>query len=60
MHKGLVSIIIPYHKKKNFFKKCFNSAYNQSYKNKEIIIVYDDNSKKELKFIKNITKKKKK
>ena len=59
MHKGLVSIIIPYHKKKKFFKKCFNSAYSQSYKNKEIIIVYDDNSKKELKFIKTITKKKK-
>ena len=41
MKKGLVSIIIPYYKKK-FFKKTFTSAVNQSYKNIEIIIIYDD------------------
>ena len=59
MKKGLVSIIIPYYKKKKFFKKTFTSAINQSYKNIEIIIIYDDNSKSELKFIKKIVKNKK-
>ena len=59
MKKGLVSIIIPYYKKKNFFKKTFTSAVNQSYKNIEIIIIYDDNSKSELKFIKKIVQNKK-
>ncbi len=60
MKKGLVSIIIPYYKKKNYFLKSFNSAYNQSYKEKEIIIIYDDNNLNELKYIKKITKNKKK
>ena len=59
MKKGLVSIIIPYYKKKNFFKKTFTSAVNQSYKNIEIIIIYDDTSKSELKFIKKIVQNKK-
>ena len=59
MKKGLVSIIIPYYKKKKFFKKTFISAVNQSYKNIEIIIIYDDNSKSELKFIKKIVQNKK-
>ena len=58
MKKGLVSIIIPYYKK-NFLKKTFISAVNQSYKNIEIIIIYDDNSKSELKFIKKIVQNKK-
>ena len=59
MKNGLVSIIIPYYKKKKFFKKTFISAVNQSYKNIEIIIIYDDNSKSELKFIKKIVQNKK-
>ncbi len=48
------SVIIPYYKKKFFIKKTIKSVLNQSYKNFEIIIIYDDNDKKELKFIKNI------
>ena len=59
MNKGLVSIIIPYYRKRNFFTKSLNSAYKQSYKKKEIIIIYDDEDKKDLKFIKKIIKKKK-
>ena len=55
MNKGLVSIIIPYYRKKKYFKKTFYSAINQSYKNIEIIIIYDDSSKKELEYIKQIT-----
>ena len=54
----LVSIIIPYYKKKNFFKKAFLSAYNQSCKNKEIIIIYDDINKLDLPHIKKIIKNK--
>ena len=55
MNKGLVSIIIPYYRKEKYFKKTFYSAINQSYKNIEIIIIYDDSSKKELEYIKQIT-----
>ena len=48
----VVSIIIPYFKKKKYFLKSFFSAYNQSFKNKEIIIIYDDEDKDELDFVK--------
>ena len=48
----LVSVIIPYFKKKEYFLKSFFSAYNQSLKNKEIIVIYDDENKNELSFIK--------
>ncbi len=59
MKKDYVSIIIPYFKKKEFFLECLNSAYNQTYKKKEIIIVYDDNDLSDLIYIKNIIKNKK-
>lgn len=51
-----VSIIIPYYKKKNFFLKTLNSALTQSYKNFEIIIIYDDPSRFDLEYIKKIVK----
>jgi len=38
----LVSVIIPYYKKKNYLEKAINSALKQSYKKTEILIVYDD------------------
>lgn len=50
--KNKVSIILPYYKKKKFFDQCIKSAINQSYKNKEIIIIYDDDDKQELEYIK--------
>ena len=53
----LVSIVIPYFKKKNFFKKTIKSIVSQSYKNFEIIIVYDDKNLNELLFVKNSLKK---
>ena len=56
--KNLVSIIIPYFKKKQFFLESFNSAYYQSYKRKEIIIIYDDSDQADLSFIKKIIKNK--
>ena len=52
-----VSIIIPYHKKKDFFYKTINSILNQSFKNYEIIIIFDDNNFDELSYIKKISKK---
>jgi len=56
--KNLVSIIIPYFKKKQFFLESFNSVYYQSYKKKEIIIIYDDPDQSDLSFIKKIIKNK--
>jgi len=49
--KDLISIIIPYYKKKKFFKKTITSVINQSYKNFEVILIYDDVNKLDLKFI---------
>ena len=56
MEKDLVSIIITYYKKEKYFKETINSIYRQTYKNIEIILVYDDTDKKELNFIKNLLK----
>ena len=47
---NLVSIIIPVYNI-TFFRETFNSAYNQSYKKKEIIIIYDNNKKEDVKKI---------
>jgi teichuronic acid biosynthesis glycosyltransferase TuaG len=49
-----VSVIVPYYKKKNFIKKTINSIKFQSYKNLEIIIIYDDEDRNDIKFIKQI------
>ncbi len=54
--KNFISIIIPYHKKRIFFKETIESINNQSYKNFEVIIVYDDTDKSELNFVKRIIK----
>ncbi len=50
--KPKISIIIPFFKKRKFFKETINSILNQSFKNFEIIIIYDDENKSDLKFIK--------
>ena len=50
--KPLVSIIIPYHKKKNFFKLTIDSIKNQSFQNFEVILIYDDTDLSELSFVK--------
>ena len=54
--KNFISIIIPYHKKKSFFKETLQSINKQSYKNFEVIIIYDDIDKSELIFVKKILK----
>jgi len=48
----LVSVIIPYFRKKKFIVKAINSILNQKYANKEIIIIYDDNDKSDLEYLK--------
>ena len=55
-NKKLISIIIPYYKKKNFISKTIKSILNQSYKNFEIIIIYDDTDMSELHYLKKIIK----
>ena len=42
MTKDLVSIIIPYYKKKKYILKTINSILNQSYNHFEIIIVSEN------------------
>ena len=53
----LVSIIIPYYKKKSYIEQTLKSILNQNYKNFEILIVYDDNDKSDLVFLKKLGKK---
>ena len=50
----LVSIIIPYYKNIKFIKETINSILNQTYKNFEIIIVYDDEDQADLSTIKQV------
>ena len=54
MKNPLVSVIIPYFKKKKFIKHTIYSILNQSYKNLELILVYDDENKDDLVYIKRI------
>jgi len=53
----LISIIIPYYKKKKFFKNTIKSVLEQTHKNYEIILIYDDVDKTELPFVKLTLKK---
>ena len=59
MKKDLVSIIIPYYKKRKFIKETLESVFNQSYKLNEVILIYDDVNREDLSYIKKITLKKK-
>ena len=54
--KILLSVIMPYYKKKNFFKSSFLSFINQKVRSKELIIVYDDKNIEELGYIRKIVK----
>ena len=52
----LVSVIIPYYKKRNFVKECVVSVINQSYDNLEILIIYDDTNLNDYEFLQEISK----
>ena len=53
----LISVVIPYYKKKDTISDTVNSVLKQTYKNFEIIIVYDDVSEKDFNYIKEIKNK---
>ena len=50
----LVTVIIPYYKKKNYIVQSVESVINQTYRNLEIIIIYDNESDSELDYIKSL------
>ena len=52
----LVSIIIPYYKKREYITSTLNSVLKQTYKNLEIIIIYDDQDKEDLELMKKLIK----
>ena len=52
----LVSIILPYYKKLKYFNRTYTSIVGQTYKNIEIIIIYDDEDLSDLVKIKKILK----
>ena len=54
IYQDLVSIIIPYYRKKLYIKKTIDSILNQSYQNFEIILIYDDESYFDLEYIREI------
>jgi len=54
--KSLVSVIMPYYDKKDYFIESINSVLNQTHTNLEIIIIYDDENKNDLEHIKNCIK----
>ena len=47
----LISIIIPYYKKKKFISRCLRSVFKQSYSNYEVILIYDDEDIKDYLYI---------
>lgn len=52
----LVSIIMPYYKKKSYIKDTVLSVLSQTYKKFELLIIYDDENKDDLSYIKEISK----
>ena len=54
---NLVSVIMPYYNKRNYFLDSINSALNQTYTNLEIIIIYDDQEKNDLQYIESCVEK---
>ena len=53
---NLVSVIMPYYNKRNYFLDSINSVLNQTYINLEILIIYDDQKRDDLEYIKSCIK----
>ena len=54
MKKDFISVVVPYHKKKIYFQDTINSIIKQTYTNFELIVIYDDRDKSELKYVKDV------
>ena len=54
MNNFKISVIMPFFKKRNYFLDSYNSVINQTYKNYEIILIFDDNDESDLKYIKSV------
>ena len=52
----LVSVIIPYYRKRNFVKETLISVINQNYENLEVLVIYDDTNLNDFEFLKKISK----
>ena len=52
----LVSVIIPFYKKRNFVKETVISVISQSHDYLEILIIYDDTNLNDLEFLQEISK----
>lgn len=52
----LVSVIIPYFRKRNFIKESLISVINQNYNNLEVIIIYDDSNLNDFEFLQKLSK----
>jgi len=46
-----VSVIMPYHRNRKYVRKSILSVLNQSFKNLELIIIFDDTNDEDLKFL---------
>tara|TARA_B100001093_G_scaffold515704_1_gene592625 strand:- start:4388 stop:5134 length:747 start_codon:yes stop_codon:yes gene_type:complete len=52
----LISIILPYYKKKKYIQKTIESVINQTYQNFELILIYDDVDQSDLEFLMKISR----
>ena len=52
----LISVVIPYFKKRKYINSCIKSILKQNHKKIEVIIVYDDENREDLTYLKKIIK----